>query len=521
MRTLPLNPYIPALLLVLLASFLRVQALDVLSITQDESSMIRYAREGVLTQGYPLRWRAGEKFFMSTYEIVPYPLALALAVFGFSEWSVRLPALCFSMASTGLIYRFAQRLFDRRTALLSGLLYAVLPWSVYWGSNAFYPAQLQFFTLLTVINVHRLFTEAEVASACYTRIVVYFILMYLSWEVSAILLLVFFAIGLLLCNRSQRRVLWDKRSWMAGLLIIVLVLLQLTVRTLLRQPYEKLGVTLGDISFLHPALTRSDYDPWFYLRVFSTHDTHWLIGFFLLLGLGFLAKSWNLRFLYAIGFGGQWILTSLLGLYASRYGYFLLPYVLIAAAAVTWKVVDAFTTCGKCPKHCFGSWLLPVLGLHMMIAMPNGLRLMPVLFNTQEKNFEFQYNQQGAPFRNLARALQKRYRPGDIIIVQAPSPLKVYTGLPGDYFLQSIDYSAVFTEPATLPFYADKWVGNPVLRNIEELQDVLYRHQRVWFVSAPHYASFRRLHDNVRNFIEQRFQLVQETVNGRLYLWES
>ena len=58
------------------------------------------------------------------------------AVFGTSEWALRLPSVFGAMLAVGLLVVLGNKLFDRRVALISGLLLATSPFLVMWSQQA-------------------------------------------------------------------------------------------------------------------------------------------------------------------------------------------------------------------------------------------------------------------------------------------------------------------------------------------------------------------------------------------------
>ena len=58
------------------------------------------------------------------------------AVAGSSEWALRMPSVFASMLACGLLVVLARRLFDRSTALVSGLFLATSPFLVMWSQQA-------------------------------------------------------------------------------------------------------------------------------------------------------------------------------------------------------------------------------------------------------------------------------------------------------------------------------------------------------------------------------------------------
>ncbi len=507
----------------ILAVVLRLQGIGSTPISQDESSIIRYAQEGVLERGYPFLWRAGKEFIMATYELIPYPVAGAIYWLGFSEFSVRLPALCFGVGTTLLIFYFGSYLFDRRVGLLASLIYAILPWSIYWGNNCFYPSQLQFFVLLTTMTVHHLIYHQKVATYSYYLISLTFILTYFSWEVSGILLPIFFLIGLML-RWGHWTWLANYHFWNALSLVVIAVGTQLYHRTILRAPFEKLGSSLADVSFFQLASNRIDYDPLFYLDIFVSADVHIMLIGFILVGVFFLRTNWNLRFIYLLIVLSQIFLTTFIGLYALRYAYFLLPFIVIAASAATFLSMDSLVSRLKPMRsvkifNAIGTALL--CGSHLAFASSDGLHLEGLFPWLNNYHFELQYNSRGSSFRSISNKLQEHYHSGDIVVIQAPSPTIVYTDIKTDYFLQSIVMSAVFAKPEHSHYFVDKWVGNPVLRTLEDLQDVLYGHSRVWIVLTPFRRGIERVTDDIQYFITHKASLIAESTKGRLYLWEN
>ena len=82
------------------------------------------------------------------------------------------------------------------------------------------------------------------------------------------------------------------------------------------------------------------------------------------------------------------------------------------------------------------------------------------------------------------------------------------------------DRKVVYDTVKQRPYYVDKFVGNPVLRNKQELQDVLSRHDRVFFVAAPVDGLTRIIDAETLDFINQNMRVVAESYDSRLYVWE-
>lgn len=503
------------LALVLLTVAMRLSGISERSITQDESTMVLFA-QGVLERGYPFLRQAHAEFIISTYELVPYPIALSIALFGMSEFAVRLPAVLFSAITVVLVLRFGAALFDRRTGLLAALLFAVLPWTVYWGANAFYPAQVTLTALLATMVVHRMCVDAEPRPRDYWLLLLTVTATYLTWEGSAGILLTFFVM-LLVFRWGRWRYLGTWRAWTVTMAVLVVVVGQLTWRTVLREPYQGVVTGRGDISFAKLAFTTPAFDPYYYFGgLFS--EAHLVLAAALLLGVFWLRHAFGLRFLYLFLLLYIGVLASLLGYYALRYVFLTAPAFLLAAAGVTVMLADRIAA-GSRPLA--GAALAGLAALHLAIATPFGLQPVEAATDLQQtaRPNELRQDLPGFPFRASATALMRHYRPGDVVIVQAPFPFQVYTGMRGDYFLQSITASSVFFTPESMPYYTDKWVANNVIRSQLELDQLMATTDRLWFVSAPDGASLQSVGPDIYRSIVERWALIDETGDSRLYLW--
>ena len=96
-------------------------------------------------------------------------------------------------------------------------------------------------------------------------------------------------------------------------------------------------------------------------------------------------------------------------------------------------------------------------------------------------------------YRGAADFVKTHARPGDVILPGIPHVFNYYTGIPGDYFLDTLfSLKVPYDELLSEPRFADKFGGLPVIRNITELKDVVNRSGRAWIVFAP-YSSFEKL----------------------------
>jgi len=201
------------LLLLLMAIFLAVAVTGVhyrltaaeVTLSHDEAGMALFAKE-ILHGGAPVKNIGPVEKSLTTYELLPYPIAVSLALFGPGDLSVRVPALVFATATIILMLVVGWRIWNPLTGVLAASIYALSPFAILWGSRAFHPQQTQFFTLLTAYfffrALHRSRAEAGHVRPAPGRVelqprylfmaAVSFVFAYLSWEGSGLLLIALF-----------------------------------------------------------------------------------------------------------------------------------------------------------------------------------------------------------------------------------------------------------------------------------------------------------------------------------------
>ncbi len=517
-------PWLAFLGILGLAAYLRFESLGAASITQDESSMLQFTR-GLQSLGFPANFRAGVWEPMKTYEILPFFILPSVTVFGWSEAAARVPAALFGLGTLALIFLAGRRWFDDRIALWAAFLYAICPWAIYWGRNAFYPSQTQFFAMLSTVLVYRLLAQDRVPPRHYYLIAASLCLMYLSWEASG---LVFLTYALLAVWLGWRR--WgfalSPHAWGALGIVGFVVVGQLARRLLLQEPYLAVGSSRAEISAPQLAMNHLSFEPYHYIENPFGSEQFLILSLCLPIGLFFLHRSWALCFALGATLLMIGSFTLLLPVQATRYTYIALPTFLIAASAATFTFVRWATrewpSSAPISQRALGAtglaillmlqgWFMSAGELQLAKRRPDYRSPAPLELNPEAAEVDHRY---------VTRALAREFRPGDVVVVRGAFPLELYTGLRGDYALQHITTSIVRYEPTgQSPFYRDKWVGNPVLRNRAELEDVLLRHQRVWFLASPLPVFKQALGEELFRWVHESSEVRAEGYNVRLYLW--
>ena len=88
-----------------------------------------------------------------------------------------------------------------------------------------------------------------------------------------------------------------------------------------------------------------------------------------------------------------------------------------------------------------------------------------------------------ADARGPSQFVAAHIRPGDGVIVAFPHMFEYYSKLTGDYSINTMLNSKItYDGTIAVPHYIDKFRGYPVIRGIEELEDVRSRFKRLWIV---------------------------------------
>ena len=516
--------YVP-FLVVVVAALIRFSGISERSITIDEGTILGFAN-GILERGYPFLMVGGMEVKLATYELLPYPIAASLFLFGQNELGARLPAVLFGIGTTYLLFYVGKEWFSWRVGVLASMLYALSPWAIYWSKNCFHPSQTQFFVVLLLIAFHKVIRVDRPAPFAPYLLALAFTVSYLSWEGSGFLLPILLIVAIVMRWKDWS---WLKNShiWIAGALAMLVVVLQGVRRILSQSSYLMVGSGKSDVSTPVLAFTRTEYSPYFYFDNFFFLNYHIVLSIIFFLGIFFIGRSWNYRFVYLVQIIGIFFMTNFLPFYNSHYVYYLFPMFILGVSVASIFMLeklnqaifneDVFSVqLGKVTTN------ISLLLLIFVLSAPVGIKMFelsdrykaPMLAQERWAMLDVDY-------RAVALDLEAYVRPGDIIISMAPLPIKFYTGIRGDYYLQIITNRKVVFDPTSGDYqYVDKYVGNQLLRSLDELKELLLNNSRVWLVAAPYGGFTKVLDDSTYEFIESSMRVVTEHNDARLYLWE-
>lgn len=512
-----------ALALAVLSAVLRLWQLGDAPLTLDEATFMEMAR-GVLSQGYPHLQRATESVPLTTYELIPYPIALSIAIFGATEFAVRLPAVVFGTLTTFALTALGKRWFSPTVGLVSGALYALSPWAIYWGTNAFHPSQAQFFAFLTIVVAYEFLRTDSVGPKLAAAVVSSFGLMYLSWEGTGFLLATFGVLTLLRLRRSWE---WIRSPWVwaAGSGIGSLIVIQATRRIVIHEPYLRLGSGKADLQpLLAPVFGNPSFDLTYHARTLFGIEAQIALGLIFLFAVVFWRTHERFRYLAAIVLITLAWMTAFLGYYNPQYTYFLQAPLILAAGAAAVEFCRFAQRHAKAVPTVLANAIgvaLPVqltvlLALSSTVAGVQASRLFPEI---PPSRTDRRPGLLGVDYRAPGRLLAAMATADDLVVTTAPLPLKYYSGVEPDYYLQTILHRKIGFDPGSgLPMYRDKYLGSPVLRSRNEFEQLLSA-ARVWVVLAPLGVSDKLIERELLLWFEKNTKLVAEGADYRVLVW--
>ena len=518
-----LLPYLLLVLVMGLGFGLRYHNLGYMSFDHDEMGLVVKSK-GVLKLGFPYTSYAGYPRPLTTYEAVPYPLALSGFLFGYSEWSMRLPACLMGTLFIGVLALVGRRLFNWRTGLFAAFIYACLPLNIRWAQNAFYLTQCQLMAMLTIWFFYEAFRVRPLRRGFLTASTVAFCLTYLSWEGTGFLLPALF-IGLLVIRWGEWWWLKDFHLYRCLFFIGAVVIAQYCSRTIFGLPYLQVGSGLSSLTgpslfFLTPA-----YQPMFYIDQLLLAENHVFFTIMILLGLPFCWSHRGFRYVVTL-LTTLWILhTNFLAALSPRYCYYFQPLLLLGGIAATMLLYDKVvslarqagdTAVARLAAHATGVAMMVLLFLQSNEWLLKEYRLSsrgdtPGLM-TRLNTYRYDY-------RGAAQFVMAHIQPGDLILPGIPHVFEYYAGRKGDYFLDTLLGSKVpYLQNQAQPRFVDKFSGLPAIRNLTELLEVTHRARRTWVIFAP-YSSFYKLSaPNVNEYLDNNAKSEFESYRVKVLL---
>lgn len=502
----------------------RLHNLDAQSLYHDEIHMVTYV-QGLLEKGYPHKMIGPIERPLATYELAPYPIALSVLLFGMSDFTLRLPAALFGIMTILLVYFVGSRIFDRRVGLLAAAVYTFCPQALIWAQYLWHPQQTQFLALLTSYLFYQAIRHTPIAPRYLYPAALAFIATYLSWEGSGFFLPAM-ALGLAAVKGKDLSWLREKHLWMAVGIVSVAIVLQLIRRILLQVPYLVIGQGLSDVSLPAPYFLNPMYDPTFYLKNFLWLENNVILTLLVLGMLPFMRKQRGFAYYCTLLLSVLFMMTNTLSNAAIRYVYYLQPFLILSSAAAVFFIMNHIFEFTQSIRFRITPWLKSVLTMALFVLVVLGsshfMKLYRLSNFAHPSGVHTRANVHYIDYRNSGKYVGSYYQDGDLVITIVANALTYYTGLGSQYFMQIYTMRQVLYDPSERsPRYLERIVGNPVIRDFYEFQEVLSSYRRIWLLAVPESIFMRLSGAEVRNYIQRIGAVAYESYNAKVYLIEN
>jgi len=502
-------------------TIVRVSILTSIPMGHDETIMVLLARS-VLKAGYPFIQTGSFTRVLSTYELLPYPIALSMAIFGHSVFAYRLPALLFSSATIALIGYVGYRMMGWRVGILAATIWALLPIPIGWARDGFYPSQECFFALGTFW----LFFEAIRGTALNHRFLtlaaVAFVLSYLTWEAGGFILPTLI-IALLVLKWGDFTWMSDGHLWRCFGVVATIVIVQLCYRQFSLIP-DYLGVVKDLSELSSPSLVFFDrlvFDPFYYLNALFLAENHVALSLVAAFGFLFIRRNLALTYLYVSLAALYVFYTCFLDHYAPRYCFDWLPLLVLAGSGSFFALFDLVEAM---PVWASGQWLGRLgfaaagviliaasnqYGLNLFRTAPDPAR--PVWYDRIHVAFKADYS-------GANQYVADHIEPGDVVIAGMPHCYYLDTGRFPDYSINTrLEFRMYYDGGAVPVTYIDKWLGVKVVHNLDELADINTHGGRIWVIQGvPNPNSFE-----VFKYLQANGRIVYESTQQQVFLLDS
>jgi hypothetical protein len=498
--------------------WLRCQEIEAEPLHWDEVTNV-IITDGFRRLGFPCNppWEGKPTIFLNTNELSHTFAGLSSLLFEDARWVVRFPGVCWSVLTTLLLYVAGRSMFRTWTVgLVAAGIHAFAPVVIAVSGFGRYFAVLQFFTLLTVFGFwHIMRGTGPVNHRALWLTTLGLIGLFLSWEGGALIAPALVLAMLLVGRKRVRTILGDGQVWLALVVAVLVVMLQLSHRTLQQTQSIWAGISASDAG-VKPMWPFAIYQPWYYLFE-SSWNQDAFIPLLLLAGAGVLAlrHPWRqpVRFLLVTHVAACLITASLLTIVAWRYTHHLVPLGILLGTAAIVAGTHGLVRIGRRTASRLAEVVhARAIGVGVLVAVlvaGNGL----VLRLPKLELFRVQgIGQTQLKYVNIAGPnlfLKEHVRAGDVVLTNQPYTTNFFVGrVRADYWLQTTLYMTETLEEGA-PRAVDRRDGTPVLHSIEALAALFAAHRRIWLVGAPSgLASANRA--GVSAFLREHMDVVYE-----------
>jgi len=454
--------------------------------------------------------------YITTSELVYYVTALSALVFDEVRYVVRFPSVCWGTLTIVLIWVVGRRLFSPGVGLVAAAIYTFAPLTVEIAQFGRYPSQAQFFALLTVYFFWRTISGSErIQRGALSLTAISFVATFLSWEGSGVMAAGMAIAGLVHRRGKLRTIFCDPAVWTAIAVVLSIIVLQGSVRSLLGAQRLYYGTGISDL-----VLTRMWLYPNFDLFYYVLHAS-WspdvvfpMVG---LVGAATLVIKHDFRQparLVGITFLVTCLLmSSIMPVRAWRYIYHVVPLLILLFSAGLVAFVRPVIDLGRVGDRPL--WFRGFVGaIGALVLVVSVVLASGKTIRCQDSKAFRLVSHVAERLRNpdvrlAAKYVSENFRDGDVILATKPHVLNHYlSACSTDYWPQSRPTLQTILSDRQ-PELLDYRSGATVIPSLEALEVVFSQHDRIWYVFEPSVERHYSLRE-VAAFIDRGMEIVFE-----------
>jgi 4-amino-4-deoxy-L-arabinose transferase-like glycosyltransferase len=426
------------------------------------------AAQSIIEQGAPIL--PSGLFYGPKALLHSYISALALGMFGPSEFAARFPSVIAGVITVCYVYLTGRNWFSPMIGLLAAMALAWLPSAIEWGGRARMYSLLQLLSLVGAYLFIRGYLQGNNRQARVVGILI--MLLAIFAHTLALIVLGGVVIGILISRSISPPLsrpplslsLWEI---LAGIILIITIV----VLDPMGGPW---GAQVRLSSVAQGALDiRHIQERILYLLAFAHQFVTWpLWPLTIFYTIGFITLS--LRLLRKSPIPGDsvalslyilvlcaWLATSILsGLHDDRYLFVIIPFYLLLVFREFYLLTEVVLASLKLPflrSNAFGMLAIPSI-LTIALFAPSTIRLV---------------NEDIYGFAPAFLYVRDHWRSGDVVATCSPAPSQLILGHTNYYVIQ---------QGAEVLNGVDVWTGAPLIDTREEFAAILGKNTRVWFV---------------------------------------
>ncbi|BBD67372.1 hypothetical protein NIES4072_53340 [Nostoc commune NIES-4072] len=478
---------------------LRVHNLGFIDLDSDENTSLDAAR-GILRTGTPI---ATSGIWYTRGPFYHYLLALWLRLLGDSIVNARLLSALWGTATLILVYIFARQLTGKVwIALLVTAILAINPWELWYSRNIRFYQVLQCLTILSLWSFFKGFIEKSGKYYQYLFFIA-LTLTLITQEISLTLMPVFL-IGFLYFYRPFS-LLQDWHIILGCVVTLTIFIYDLGFAAIrLLTPLAAISDSTASYLRLH----FSDVTMLISNIFIGSNRMQIIYSYFFCIGILYFFKKSNLilSFFFILFISQVIIVTLLTYQLEERYIYSVYPIFILLAI---YSMICLVETIGD-HLQVTTNGFIPVRNA-MLISS-----LIIIIVNSQPTEVLAAYSEViNRSNTKIFGYIQQHKNSADIVI--SPTPSFAAINLNGlDYFLMGTEYlDAIYWHNGKL---IDRWAGGVVVNNIDQINHILEKHQRVWIhIDDARRGRFER---TTWEYIETLGKPVIDSFGTRLRFWQ-